>query len=77
MLVHSPGPLVAPRGHSAAGAGDAADGAAAILRLLSGDRKVQSSAAQAAADARVFNVEQHFEKLFEIYERIVQGRDRP
>ncbi len=55
-------------------AGDAADGAAAILRLLSGDRKAQSRAAQVAADARVFTVEQHFERLFEIYERIVQER---
>lgn len=54
--------------------GDAVDGAGAILRLLSGDRKAQSRAAQAAADARVFTVEQHFEKLFEIYERIVQER---
>ena len=34
----------------------------------------QSRAALAAADARVFNVEQHFEKLFEIYERIVAER---
>jgi alpha-1,6-mannosyltransferase len=55
-------------------AGDAADGAAAILRLLAGDRKEQSRAALAAADARVFNVEQHFEKLFEIYGRIVAQR---
>ena len=55
-------------------AGDAADGAAAILRLLSGDRKAQSQAARAAADTRVYTVEQHFEKLFEIYERIVQDR---
>ena len=28
----------------------------------------------AAADAQVFNVEQHFEKLFAIYERIVSER---
>ncbi|HEX4177428.1 MAG TPA: glycosyltransferase [Rhizomicrobium sp.] len=55
-------------------AGDAEDGAGAILRLLSGDRKVQSRAALAAADAQVFNVEQHFEKLFEIYGRIAAGR---
>ena len=47
---------------------------AAILRLLSGERTVQSRAAVAAADAQVFNVEQHFEKLFEIYERIASER---
>jgi alpha-1,6-mannosyltransferase len=55
-------------------AGDPVDGASAILRLLAGDRKAQSRAALAAADAQVFNVEQHFEKLFEIYGRIVQER---
>jgi alpha-1,6-mannosyltransferase len=55
-------------------AGDAADGAEAILRLLSGDRAAQSRAALAAANAQVFTVEQHFEKLFEIYERIVAER---
>ena len=57
-------------------AGDAADGANAILRLLSGDRATQSKAALAAANAQVFNVEQHFEKLFEIYGRIVAERSR-
>jgi alpha-1,6-mannosyltransferase len=55
-------------------AGDAVDGAAAILRLLEGERKTQSQAALAAADAQVFTVEQHFEKLFSIYERIVAER---
>ena len=55
-------------------AGDAVDGAGAILRLLAGDRQTQSQAALAAADARVFTVEQHFEKLFSIYERIVAER---
>ena len=50
------------------------DGASAILRLLQGDRKIQSQAALAAAEARVFTVEQHFEKLFSIYERIVAER---
>lgn len=55
-------------------AGDAADGAGAILRLLSGERAAQSRAALAAADARVFTVEQHFKTLFEIYERIVSQR---
>ena len=55
-------------------AGDAADGAAATLRLLDGDRAAQSKAAAAAADAQVFNVEQHFERLFAIYERIVADR---
>ena len=54
--------------------GDAQDAAAAILRLLSGERSTQSRAAVAAADAQVFNVEQHFEKLFEIYERIAAER---
>ena len=54
--------------------GDADDAAAAILRLLSGDRAEQGRAALAAADAQVFNVEQHFEKLFEIYGRIVAER---
>ena len=57
-------------------AGDAADGARAILKLLSGDRAAQSKAAAAAADAQVFNVEQHFARLFEIYERIVAERTR-
>jgi alpha-1,6-mannosyltransferase len=54
--------------------GDAADGAAAILALVVGDRAVQSRAALIAADARVNSVEQHFETLFEIYERIVAER---
>jgi alpha-1,6-mannosyltransferase len=54
--------------------GDAADAAGAILRLLAGDRAIQSRAALAAADAQVFNVEQHFEKLFQIYERIAAER---
>ena len=54
--------------------GDAVDAAGAILRLLAGDRATQSRAATTAADAQVFNVEQHFEKLFEIYERIVAER---
>jgi len=54
--------------------GDAEDAAAAILRLLAGDRAEQGRAALAAADAQVFNVEQHFEKLFEIYGRIVAER---
>ncbi|HKY19357.1 MAG TPA: glycosyltransferase [Rhizomicrobium sp.] len=55
-------------------AGDAADGADAIARLLSGDRAAQSRAALAAADAQVFTVEQHFQKLFEIYARILAER---
>ena len=55
-------------------AGDAADAAQAILRLLAGDRMTQSRAALAAANAQVFTVEQHFEKLFEIYNRIVAER---
>ena len=54
--------------------GDAEDAAAAILRLLAGDRAEQRRAALTAADAQVFNVEQHFEKLFEIYGRIVAER---
>lgn len=57
-------------------AGDAEDGAAAILRLLAGNRECQSHAACAAAQARVCSVEQHFEKLFEIYERIAVERSR-
>ena len=48
--------------------------AQAVLKLLSGDREVQSRAALDAANAQVFTVEQHFEKLFEIYERIVAER---
>jgi len=55
-------------------AGDAGDGAGAILRLLAGDRAAQSRAALAAADTQVFTVEQHFARLFEIYERIVAER---
>ena len=54
--------------------GDAVDGAGAILRLLAGDRATQSRAALAAANAQVFTVEQHFERLFEIYERIAAER---
>jgi alpha-1,6-mannosyltransferase len=54
--------------------GDANDAAAAILHLMGGDRAAQSRAALAAADARVFTVEQHFEKLFEIYGRIAATR---
>ena len=46
----------------------------AILTLVAGDRAAQRRAALAAADAQVNNVEQHFEKLFEIYERIVAER---
>ena len=42
--------------------------------LLDGERKTQSEAALAAADAQVFTVEQHFERLFAIYERIVAER---
>jgi alpha-1,6-mannosyltransferase len=54
--------------------GDAADGAAAILALVAGDRAVQARAALTAADARVNSVEQHFETLFQIYERIAADR---
>jgi alpha-1,6-mannosyltransferase len=54
--------------------GDAEDAAAAILRLLAGDRAEKRRAALTAADAQVFNVEQHFEKLFQIYERIAAER---
>jgi alpha-1,6-mannosyltransferase len=55
-------------------AGDADDAAKAILRLLSGDHAAQSRAASLAARARVNTVEQHFEKLFEIYERAAFAR---
>jgi alpha-1,6-mannosyltransferase len=51
-------------------AGDADDAAAAILRLLSGNRAAQSRAASVAAQTRVSTVEQHFEKLFGLYERV-------
>jgi len=54
--------------------GDAQDAAAAILRLLAGNRAAQSLAASAAAQARVSSVEQHFEKLFAIYERVASTR---
>jgi alpha-1,6-mannosyltransferase len=54
--------------------GDPADCAGAILRLLAGERAEQSKAALGAADAHVFTVEQHFAKLFEIYERIAADR---
>jgi alpha-1,6-mannosyltransferase len=54
--------------------GDAADAAAAILALVAGDRAAQARAALAAADARVNSVEQHFETLFGLYERIVAER---
>ncbi len=55
-------------------AGDAADAAAAILRLLARDRAAQSRAASLAAVTRVNTIEQHFEKLFAIYERIAAAR---
>jgi glycosyltransferase involved in cell wall biosynthesis len=55
-------------------AGDAVTCAGAILRLLAGDRAAQSKAALAAADAQVFTVDQHFARLFEIYERIAAER---
>jgi alpha-1,6-mannosyltransferase len=54
--------------------GDVAGAAAAILRLLAKDRAVQSRAALLAAVTKVNTIEQHFEKLFEIYERIVRSR---
>jgi alpha-1,6-mannosyltransferase len=54
--------------------GDAADAAAAILRLLAGDRAAQSRAASEAAQTRVSTVEQHFEKLFAIYQRVASSR---
>jgi alpha-1,6-mannosyltransferase len=56
-------------------AGDAGDAAAAILRLLAENRAAQSRAASAAAQSRVVTVEQHFETLFSIYDRIAgEGR---
>jgi alpha-1,6-mannosyltransferase len=55
-------------------AGDPVDAAGAILRLLAGSRADQSRAALAAANAQVFTVEQHFETLFKIYERIAAER---
>jgi alpha-1,6-mannosyltransferase len=51
-------------------AGDVDDAAAAILRLLSQDRAVLSRAAGTAAQKRVITVEQHFQTLFSIYDRI-------
>ena len=54
-------------------AGDAAGAAAAILRLLARDRVVLSAASAKAADETVLTVEQHFEKLFAIYERVVRS----
>jgi len=54
--------------------GDADDAAAAILHLLAGDRAAQSRMAVSAAQTRVNTVAQHFEKLFEIYERVAAAR---
>jgi alpha-1,6-mannosyltransferase len=54
--------------------GDARDAAAAILRLLAQDRATLSRAASAAAAAKVSTIEQHFETLFGIYERVVAAR---
>ena len=54
--------------------GDPDDAAVAILKMLAKDRQVQSLTASAAAEAMVFTVEQHFARLFEIYERIVAER---
>jgi alpha-1,6-mannosyltransferase len=50
--------------------GDPDDAAVAILKMLAKDRAIQSLNASAAAETMVFTVEQHFEKLFEIYERV-------
>ncbi len=55
-------------------AGDAADASAAALRLLSGSRAAQSRAAQEAAATRVSSVEQHFETLFALYQRVASTR---
>jgi len=54
--------------------GDAKDAAAAILRLLAQDRTALSAAASAAAASKVSTIEQHFETLFGIYERVVAAR---
>ena len=51
-------------------AGDADGAAAAILRLLAKDRATLSRAAFAAAETGVLTVEQHFQALFSIYDRI-------
>ena len=56
-------------------AGDADDAAAAILRSLAQHRTAQSRGASAAAQRRVITVEQHFQTLFSIYDRIA-GKGR-
>lgn len=56
--------------------GDAGDAAAAILRLLAKDRPGLSRAASAAAAVKVSTIEQHFETLFGIYERVVARSTR-
>ena len=54
-------------------AGDAAGAAEAIVRLLARDRASLSEKASQAATDNVLTVEQHFEKLFAIYERVVRS----
>ena len=56
--------------------GDAGDAAAAILRLLAKDRPTLSRAAREAAAVKVNTIEQHFEMLFEIYERVAARSTR-
>ena len=51
-------------------AGDADDATAAILRLLAKDRADLSREAFAASETGVLTVEQHFQTLFSIYDRI-------
>ena len=51
-------------------AGDVDAASAAVLRLLAKDRTALSRAASAAAETRILTVEQHFQTLFSIYDRI-------
>ncbi len=54
--------------------GDADAAAKAILDLLARDRVSLSSAALAAGQQRIGDIESHFEKLFALYARAVQGK---
>jgi alpha-1,6-mannosyltransferase len=53
--------------------GDATDAAAAITRLLARDRKQLSSAALRAA-AKIGDADSHFERLFDLYGRLLLAR---
>jgi glycosyltransferase involved in cell wall biosynthesis len=54
--------------------GDAQAAAGALLRLLARDRSQLSHAALEAGRLRIGDLELHFDKLFELYAQVVQGK---